>query len=115
MIPAMLFINVSVRCSSSTSAFNYFWLSLNNLFLLIDDRLVLDKPTIIWFISLAVFLVIKHCNKVIGGSVVTMLGYSIMKAYKTSYMIVFIVVMLDVLNVTSGNIYFFILKSRFGL
>jgi uncharacterized membrane protein YfcA len=55
MVPAMLFMNVQARVASSTSAFNYFWLSLNNLFALIFNN-DLPTETMVWFIILAVFV-----------------------------------------------------------
>jgi hypothetical protein len=53
MVPAMLYIGTPARVASSTSAFNYFWLSLNNLIALSVEHL-LPVGTILWFLFLAV-------------------------------------------------------------
>jgi hypothetical protein len=58
MVPAMLLINVQPRVASSTSAFNYFWLSMNNLFSLLGSDL-LNVTETYWFLFLAVKLLIK--------------------------------------------------------
>ena len=49
----MLSLGVEPRVASSTSAFNYFWLSINNLIALSLTH-ILPLATTLWFLFLAV-------------------------------------------------------------
>jgi hypothetical protein len=104
MVPAMLIMNVQPRVASSTSAFNYFWLSMNNLFSLLGSDLLSLTETY-WFLFLAVTIINKILLKLIGGSVFAKIGYILMNKYKVSYMVVLIVAGLTIANLISNTAY----------
>ena len=53
MVMLMLYLNVNARVATATSAYNYFWLALNNLFSLISNH-SLPLDMVLWFSFLAV-------------------------------------------------------------
>jgi uncharacterized membrane protein YfcA len=103
MVPAMLHIGLHPRAASSTSAFNYLFISVTNLITMITKKL-LPIEIALWFAGLAF----------IGGSLVTKAGYVIIEKYKISYVVVFIVVALAFANVIAAVWYISMESSRFG-
>lgn len=97
LVPSILRLGVHPRVASSTSAFNYIFISITNLITLMIKNLIPIEVTL-WFGGLAF----------IGGSIITKIGYKVIEKYKISYIVIFIVVLLAFLNAVAGIWYILI-------
>ncbi|CAK65998.1 unnamed protein product (macronuclear) [Paramecium tetraurelia] len=104
MVPTLLYSGLIPRCASATSAFIYFMISLNNLITLLTNH-YLDQQMILLFTGLAV----------IGGSVITKIGYILLSKYKIGYTVILIVFALDIANILSQIYYGVVFGIRYGL
>ncbi|CAD8128248.1 unnamed protein product [Paramecium sonneborni] len=104
MVPTLLYSGLIPRCASATSAFIYFMISLNNLITLLTNH-YLDQQLILLFTGLAV----------IGGSVITKIGYILLRKYKIGYTVILIVFALDIANIISQVYYGVVFGIRYGL